>query len=272
MAGGLVMSDAIRDAWDAGQPYERYVGRWSGKVAESFLHWIGQAPGMTWADVGCGTGALTSAILADCQPASIAGIDSSAAFISQARQRLADPRVRLDVADAARLPWASGVFDVAVSGLVLNFMPDQELMLRQMARVTRSGGTVAVYVWDYADGMQMIRYFWDAAAAVDPSSSALDEAVRFPVCRPEPLRALFAKAGLDSIAVQSIEVSTVFENFEDFWQPFLGKTGPAPAYLASLNETDRERLRRHLEARLVPPGSGRIELKARAWAARGVLA
>jgi SAM-dependent methyltransferase len=159
-----------------------------------------------------------------------------------------------------------------VSGLVLNFVPDQELMLREMARVTRPGGTVAVYVWDYADGMQMIRYFWDAAAEVDSSSSALDETARFPVCRPEPLRALFAKAGLEAIALHSIDVSTVFEDFDDFWKPFLGKTGPAPAYLASLNDTDRERIRRHLEARLVPPGSGRIELKARAWAARGVVA
>ena len=266
------MSDAARDAWDAGQPYEQYVGRWSRKVAESFLPWIGHAPGMAWADVGCGTGALTSAILADCQPASVVGIDSSAAVISLARHRLADPRVRLEVADATRLPWASGVFDVAVSGLVLNFVPDQELMLREMARVTRPGGTVAVYVWDYADGMQMIRYFWDAAAELDSCSTALDEAVRFPVCRPEPLRALFAKAGLESVAVHGIEVSTVFENFDDFWRPFLGKTGPAPAYLASLNDTDRERLRRNLEARLVRSGGGRIELKARAWAARGVVA
>jgi trans-aconitate methyltransferase len=266
------MSDAVRDAWDAGQPYEQYMGRWSRRVAESFLHWIGQAPGMAWADVGCGTGALTSAILADCQPASVAGIDSSAAFISQARQRLADPRVRLEVADAARLPVASGLFDVAVSGLVLNFVPDQELMLREMARVTRPGGMVAVYVWDYADGMQMLRYFWDAATEVDSSSSALDEAARFPVCRPEPLRALFEKAGLEVVAVHGIEVSTMFENFDDFWKPFLGKTGPAPAYVASLNDTDRECIRRHLEARLVPSGSGRIELKARAWAARGVVA
>jgi trans-aconitate methyltransferase len=266
------VSDAARDAWDSGQPYEQYVGRWSRKIATAFLRWIEPVPRLAWADVGCGTGALTSAILEECQPASVAGIDSSAAFVAQARQRLADPRVRLEVADVTRLPWASGLFDVAVSGLVLTFVPDQELMLREMARATRPGGTVAVYVWDYAEGMQMIRYFWDAAAAVDSSSGALDEAVRFPVSRPEPLRALFAKAGLEAVAVHGIEVSTVFENFDDFWKPFLGKTGPAPAYVASLNDTDRERLRRNLEARLVRSGGGRIELKARAWATRGVVA
>jgi trans-aconitate methyltransferase len=265
------VSDAARDAWDSGQPYEQYVGRWSRKIATAFLRWIEPAPRLAWADVGCGTGALTSAILEEWQPASVAGIDSSAAFVAQARRRLTDSRVRLEVADATRLPWASGLFDVVVSGLVLNFVPDQELMLREMARATRPGGTVSVYVWDYADGMQMIRYFWDAAAEVDPGSSALDEAARFPVCRPETLRALFAKAGLESIAVHGIEVPTVFENFDDFWKPFLGKTGPAPAYLASLNDTDRERIRRHLEARLILSESGRIELKARAWAARSLV-
>ncbi len=266
------MSETATDAWNSGQPYEQYVGRWSGKVAVAFLQWIRAAQGLAWADVGCGTGALISAILSECQPASIAGIDSSAPFISLARQRLTDPRVRLEVADATRLPWSSGIFDVAASGLVLNFVPDQELMLREMARVTRSGGTVAVYVWDYAEGMQMIRAFWDAAAEVDPRSGTLDEAARFPVCQPQPLQALLEKAGLGSVAVRGIEVPTVFEDFDDFWNPFLGKTGPAPAYLASLGDADRERIRQRLEARLVVPGSGRIELKARAWAAQGVVA
>jgi SAM-dependent methyltransferase len=259
------------DAWHAGQPYEQYVGRWSQRVARAFLDWLEPAAGLAWGDVGCGTGALASAVLASCAPSSVFGVDSSEAFVLQARGRLNDPRVKIEVGDATQLPWASDSLDVAVSGLVLNFVSNQEAMVREMARVTRPGGTVAVYLWDYADGMQMIRHFWDAAAEVDPTSRLLDEGARFPICHPDPLRALFETAGLGRVTTHHIEIPTVFESFDDYWKPFLGKTGPAPAYLASVSDDVREGIRRQLESRVAPTQEGRIELLARAWSAKGAV-
>jgi hypothetical protein len=144
-------------------------------------------------------------------------------------------------------------------------------MAREMARVTRPGGTVAAYVWDYAGCMQMMRHFWDVAVELNPSDSALDQAERFPLCQPEPLETLFRDAGLTSISVRSIDIPTVFRDFDDYWTPFLGKQGAAPTYLASLNETDREQIRDALKARLVPNADGTIAMIARAWAVQGTV-
>jgi SAM-dependent methyltransferase len=262
---------ALPEAWDSSHAYEQYVGRWSRKVAIEFLRWLAAPPRRAWADVGCGTGALVEAIFEACQPASVHGIDSSGTFVSQARLRVNDPRVRFDVGDATHLPWASAACDVAVSGLVLNFVPDHEAMAREMVRVTRPGGCVAAYVWDYAGGMQMMRHFWDAVIAVSPNDTRLDQAERFPLCQPGPLSALFERAGLRSVAVRSVDIPTIFRGFDDYWTPFLGKTGAAPTYLASVGDEVRKRIRRHLESRLAPTREGLIELSARAWAVKGIV-
>jgi len=262
---------APTENWGAGGAYEQYVGRWSRRVAGELLRWLAVERGLAWADVGCGTGALAETILATCEPASIEGVDASDGFVVHARQRLHDPRVRFTTGDATHLPWESGVFDVAVSGLVLNFVADHEAMAREMARVTKPGGRVAVYVWDYAGGMQMVRYFWDAAIAVSPGDAKLDQADRFPICQPGPLAALFERAGLRSVEARPIEIATVFRDFDDYWRPFLGGQGSAPTYLASLSDGVRERIRAHLRARLAPAHGGPIELTARAWAVGGVV-
>lgn len=240
-------------------------------VAIEFLRWLAPRPGLAWADVGCGTGALASTILMMCGPSSVSGIDSSEGFVSQARQRIGDPRVRFETGDATHLPWDSALCDVTVSGLVLNFVRDHDSMVREMARVTRSGGSVAAYVWDYAGGMQMLRHFWDAAVAVNPDDAKLDQAERFPLCQPGALRALFERLELKAVAVRAIEIPTVFQNFDDYWQPFLGRTGAAPTYLASVDGEARERIRLYLKSRLAPTLDGQIELTARAWAVRGVV-
>lgn len=264
------MSPGPAETWGSGDAYERYVGRWSRKVATDLLRWLGVGRGLAWADVGCGTGALAETILAACEPASIEGVDASAGFVSDARQRLRDPRVRFVTGDATRLPREAGAFDVTVSGLVLNFVADHEAMVREMARVTKPGGRVVVYVWDYAGGMQMIRHFWDAAVAVYPQDAKLDQADRFPVCQPGPLRALFERTGLGSVTTRAIEIPTVFQDFDDYWSPFLGRQGSAPTYLASLSDEGRERIRSHLEARLASH-AGPIELTARAWVVQGIV-
>jgi SAM-dependent methyltransferase len=259
------------EVWDSAHAYEQYVGRWSRAVAAEFLRWLARPPGLAWADVGCGTGTLAAAILDMSAPSSVYGIDSSEGFVSQARFRIGDPRARFERGDASRLPWESAVCDVTVSGLVPNFVRDHESMMREIVRVTRPGGCVGAYVWDYAGGMQMMRHFWDAAIAVSPDDAKLDQAERFPLCQPGPLEALFEQTGLKSVTVRTIDIPTVFQGFDDYWTPFLGRTGAAPTYLAAVGDEVRERIRLYLESRLAPSRHGLIELTARAWAVQGVV-
>jgi SAM-dependent methyltransferase len=252
--------------WQSGAGYEDYVGRWSRLVATEFIDRLGIAGGARWVDVGCGTGAVTETILARTDPASVVGIDPSEAFVAFARDRVTDPRAMFAIGDGASLPLPDADADVAVSGLVLNFVPDPVAMLAEMRRVARAGGTVAVYVWDYAEGMAIMRHFWDAAIEQDPPVADKAESLQFEICRPKPLREAFERAGLVGIDVAPIDVPTVFRDFDDYWQPFLMATAPAPRHAMSLSEIDREDLRRRLESRLPTEPDGSIHLVARAWA------
>ncbi len=256
------------DRFDSGTPYERYVGRWSRQVAPGFLAWIDVRPGRHWLDVGCGTGALCSAIIDRAAPASLVGVDPSAGFLAQAEAQLRGSAT-LHQGDAAHLPLADGAVDVAVSGLVLNFLPDPDGAVREMCRVTRPGGTIAAYVWDYAGRMELMRYFWAAAAELDAAAAVLDQGERFPICRPDGLRDCFAAAGLEDLDVTAIEIATPFGSFDEYWEPFLGGQGSAPGYAMSLDEPARERLRERLRERVPARPDGSIALRARAWAVRG---
>jgi len=247
--------------WSSGEVYESYVGRWSRLVAEEFVGWLEQPDGLRWLDVGCGTGALTSTILRTAQPASVHGIDPSAGFIQYARHTV--PDATFDVRDASDLP--DGPYDVVVAGLVLNFIPDRQAALRRMREI---GDTVAVYVWDYADGMQLMRHFWDAAIALRPQDHEYDQGRRFAFCTAEGLAELFTAAGFDAVGTRAIDVPTEFASFDDYWQPFLGGTGVGPAYVRTLNDTERDALREELRARLPIETDGSIRLTARAWAAQ----
>src|SRR5579883_2436886 len=175
------------DVWASGAAYEPYVGRWSRLVAREFLAWLRLPVERRWLDVGCGTGALSEIILKHAAPREVIGIDRSAGYVAYVRRQVQDPRAHFGVGDARALPYAAAIFDVAVSGLVLNFVPEPERAAAELARVTRAGGTVAAYVWDYAGRMELMRHFWDAAVALDPTALELDEGRRFPLCRPGPL-------------------------------------------------------------------------------------
>jgi SAM-dependent methyltransferase len=238
-------------------------------VAGDFIAWLEPAPNARWIDIGCGTGALTEAILAGARPARVSGVDPAPDFVAFARARSADPRVSFSVADADHLPTDDGPYDYTVSGLVLNFLPHMDAAVQEMRRATRAGGCVAAYVWDYAEGMEMMRQFWDAAAELDSRAASLDEGVRFPICRPGPLRLLWERAGLLDVAVRPLEVETVFRDLDDYWSPFLGGQGPAPTYVMSLGASGREELKKLLRRRLPTGDDGRIRLRARAWAVRG---
>jgi SAM-dependent methyltransferase len=258
-----------KDVWASGEAYEPYVGRWSRLVAHEFLAWLAVPPGRGWLDVGCGTGALTTQILARTQPARVRGVDPSEGFLAHARQHVRDPRAGFSLGDAQALPVEADSFDAVVSGLVLNFVPRAELAVQAMRRAVRPGGVVAAYVWDYAGKMQLMRHFWNAGAALDPKAHDLDEGRRFPLCAPAPLRDLFASGGLVDVDVRAIDIDTPFRDFDDYWSPFLGGQGPAPSYAQSLAEDARTRLRERIRAALPFAVDGSIPLVARAWAVRG---
>lgn len=259
-----------KDNWANGNLYERYVGRWSRLIAHKFLKWLTIPAGGQWLDVGCGTGALSQTILEVSDPASIKAIDRSEAFVAFARAHTQDQRVQFEMGDAQTLREELGIFDAIVSGLVLNFIPQPEQALMGMKRVARTGGLVAAYVWDYAEGMQIMRHFWDAAVALDSSVNDIDEVRRFPHSKPEPLKEFFHGAGFQQVEVISIEVPTDFHDFDDYWSPFLGGQGPAPSYAMSLNEDARSNLRERIRAGLPIQPDGSIHLKARAWGIKGI--
>jgi len=263
------MPTSRTEVWASGDAYEPYVGRWSRLVARELLAWLGRPPGGRWLDVGSGTGALSAVILEAAGPREVVGVDRSPGYVAHAVERIRDGRARFQVADAQGLPFRDREFDVAVSGLVLNFLPDPARALGEMRRTVRPGGTVAVYVWDYAGRMELMREFWDAAVALDPAARELDEGRRFPVCRPEPLSALFGRAGLEAVESRAIDVPTVFRDFDDYWSPFLGGQAPAPGYCMALPEDRRRALRERLRAALPIRPDGSIHLVARAWATRG---
>ena len=253
--------------WVSGDAYEPYVGRWSRLIAREFLSWLKPPHNVSWLDVGCGTGALSQTILELTEHSVVQGIDQSDDYVQYARKQVNDTRAKFDQGDASNLPFPDNSFDHVVSGLAINFMP--EGAVAEMARVARSDGTVAVYVWDYAGQMQMMRYFWHAAVQLDPGVEALDEGNRFPICNEIPLRQLFQNSGLRNVESRAIDVPTVFGSFDDYWTPFLGGQGPAPSYAMSLGENQRTELRELIRSLLPIKADGSIELIARAWAVRG---
>lgn len=264
------MTNASSDKWVAGDAYEAYMGRWSRPLARAFVEWLHPKPAAHWLEVGCGTGALTSAICDLCEPVSVVACDLSEPFIEHARKNLADIRVSFVLAGAESLPRRQGGFDAVVSGLVLNFLPDPGQAMASIRKRLRPGGIVAAYVWDYTQGMEFLRCFWEEAVSSDPRAAALDEGRRFPLCRQQALDSLFQAACLAQVETGLLDIPTEFADFDDYWTPFLRGTGPAPGYVASLDPQGRELLRERLERRLHRGSGKRIQLRARAWAVRGL--
>lgn len=257
------------DRWLTGNAYEVYMGRWSRRLARVFLDWLKPEAGGHYLEVGCGTGALTSALCELAQPASVLACDPSNPFIEHAREKLPDERVSFVVAGTDTLPTRAGGFDHVLSGLVLNFVPEPAQALAAIRERLRSGGTVAAYVWDYSDGMEFLRQFWDEATALDPRAEVLDEGKRFPLCSASALGSLFQAAGFERVETHALEITTEFQDFEDYWTPFLRGTGPAPSYVASLELASREALKARLARRLSVASKRAIVLSAKAWAVRG---
>jgi len=261
------------DRWAAGDAYESFMGRWSRQVAALFLDWLALPPSLNWLDVGCGTGALSEAICRRSPPQSLVGCDPSPDFVSFAGARsVPNCPTAFVIASADSLPMRVGGFDVIVSGLVLNFLPQPLTAVQSMKERLRPGGMLAAYVWDYSEGMQFLRTFWEEATVVVPSAADLDEGRRFPLCRPGALAELLTNGGLKAVATTSLQIQMSFPSFDDFWSPFRGGTGPAPSFVASLDVHARAQLALRLKARLRPSADGAIRLTARAFGVRGIRA
>jgi trans-aconitate methyltransferase len=265
------MSAMPGDRFSNARAYEGYVGRWSRLVARQFIRWINPAPGLHWFDLGAGTGVLSQVILQETSPASVVGVDLSADYLAYARQHIQDERLEFRQADAATFTHDSPQFDLAVAGLVLNFLPSPQDGVTTMIQAVRQGGIVAAYVWDYSGQMEMMRHFWDAAIHVDPTASELDAGQRFAICKPDNLRALFESLGLYAVDVIPIDIQTRFEDFDDYWLPFLAAQGSVSKYLGGLDEAMRNALRDQLQGQLPIADDGSIMLTARAWAVKGSL-
>lgn len=251
--------------------YEQFMGRWSRMLAPLLVRFAAVSDGDVLLDVGSGTGALTGAIASAAPRARITGIDPSEAYIAFAQKNTSNAAIHFEVGDAQQLRFGDATFDRTLSLLVLNFIPDPAKALREMRRVTRHSGTIAAAVWDYGDGMEMLREFWSVAVALEPANDKSDER-HMPLCRRGELAALWRQAGLRDVVEEPLVIETRFTSFDDYWMPFTLGQGPAGAYVARLSSDQREALRLRLRERLLVGGPDRpIVLRARAWAVKGVV-
>jgi len=251
--------------------YERFMGRWSRLLAPALVSFSEIREGDAVLEVGSGTGALALALRDVLQGGRVTGIDPSSDYVRHAAESCDDPRVVFEVGDARALRFLDAAFDKTVSALAMNFIPEPARALKEMVRVTKPGGVVTAVVWDYAEGMEMLRAFWDEATALDPESLARDEA-RMPLCRQGELAALFRGGGLTHVEEAPLTVPLHFPSFADYWAPFLLGEGPAGAYAVSLSKDQQRALEQRLQGRLAGDGPEHpIEMTARAWAVKGIV-
>ena len=260
----------MKDAWFSRGAYDYFMGRWSSIVARSFVEWLDPDPRSRWLDLGCGTGVLSEVILDEYSPLELTAIDRSEAFVRAAQDRFSTD-VNCILGDAVDIPMADNAVEYCVSGLVLNFLPEPEKMILEMQRVTAKGGSVAIYIWDYAGKMDFLNKFWDTAVELDPKATLLHEGKRFPDSKGNIMKTVFEHAGLKQVAATSIDIETNFLDLNDYWQPFLGGQGPAPTYVQSLGKENREVLRNALAQQLPIQPDGSIHMIARAWAVKGLV-
>lgn len=257
--------------FSAGESYERYMGRWSRRLAPAHLAFVDARDGQRFLDVGTGTGAVAATIAAALPSSEVLGIDPSEAFVAHAERHAASARVRFEVGDAQALRFADASFDQTLALLAMNFIPDPARALGEMRRVTRPGGVVSAAVWDYAEGMESLRYFWDEVVALDPALAPKHER-NMKLCRAGQLAELWRNAGLAAVDERPLQIEQPFASFADYWGPFLAGTGPGGACVASLPEARRLQLEARLRDRLLGTGEDApLTLRARAWSVRGTV-
>ena len=261
------MSDT-RVAFDDGDAYDRYMGRWSRAIGEKFLAWLDPPAHRSWLEVGCGTGAFTGLILTHAAPAAIIGIDPSPQQVEHAKRTVAAPHADFRTGTAIDLPFAAGEFDVVVSALVIHFIQDRPKAFREMLRVTRPGGIVAGYTWRRSPTIVDAPYGPLARAVIEITGDVMTSPT-VPEAMPEGLRATLTAEGYGDIEITTIEATQTFRDFEDYW---VSQTGtfphPVAKSAAALTGHDRERLREKLRTALPAAGDGSITYASRATAFR----
>jgi len=269
VVGMAIGASTQSEVFSEARAYERFMGRWSRSLAPQLVRFAGVRDGDTVLDVGSGTGALTAAVATVAPSSRIVGIDPSATYVTLAQSQHGNARISFEVGDAQQMRFEPAMFDRTLSLLVMNFIPDPRKALEEMKRVTKPNGTIAAAVWDYGDGMGMLRVFWDEAIELHPMNVGKDER-NMPLCRQGELAALWKQQGLRDVVEEALTIETRFASFDDVWAPFLEKQGPAGAYVAALTPPDRETLRNRLRKRLLGSEPDKpITMRARAWAVRG---
>jgi SAM-dependent methyltransferase len=257
----------------SGDGYELQMGRWSRRLAEPFIDFCGLRDGDTILDAGCGTGALTAALTQRTTTARIKAIDFSAIYVEHARRQVSEPRVEFSVGDICALPYDAASFDRVLSLLVLHFVPRTEQAVAELRRVARPGATVGAAVWDARGGLVANRIFFDAAAALDPAGNER-RARNFtrPMTRPGELAAAWRAAGFIGIRDTMLTIRMDFTSFDDYWAPYLGKDGPGPEYMATLDGGQQQRLRDLVRAAYLDgEEDGPRSYAATAWAVAGTV-
>lgn len=256
-----------------GGAYEKFMGKRSRITGRLFVDWLKLPDGLRWLDVGCGTGAFSTVILDECAPAAVVGIDPSEAQVNHAQNAIGDDRASFRVGDALSLPLDDDAFDAAVSSYVLNFVPDKQKKMDEMARVVGPGGTVAVSVLDHAGGNDPARHFWQRVQERDVEFSRAEFSKRgWDITRPETLSAFFETAGLDDIATHAIDFEDSYEDFSDYWSSMTGlPTSSLAQFAAQLDNGERDRFKQQVEDILPKERGGRIRYTSRAWAVRGLV-
>jgi SAM-dependent methyltransferase len=253
-----------RVAFDDGDAYDRYMGRWSRAIGRSFLEWLDPPSHLRWLDVGCGTGALTKLILDRTAPDSIIGIDPSAAQVEHARRSVVAPRVEFREGSATNLPFETGALDVVASGLVIHFFEDRPQAFREMLRVTRSSGIVAGYTWRKSATVIDAPYGPLARAVIEVAGDVMVSPA-VPEAMPEGLRAALVAEGYAGIDITTVEAAQTFRDFEDYWTSQTDTfTHPVAKSVAALSDDQRKRLRDILRSALPAAADGTITYSS--WA------
>src|SRR5215213_1926028 len=264
---------AARAGFQNAEAYERFMGRWSRRLAPPLIRFAGLANGERVLDVGCGTGSLTFALPQAVEVGEVAAIDYSPVFVEEAQRRNTDPRITIAQGDACAIPFPDGRFDRALALLVLHFVPEADKAVAEMRRVVRPGGVVGATVWDHLGGMSNMRMVWDTLAAADEEARRRRGRYCFqPMMRPGEMRQSFVAQGLSEVAETSLLIRMEYENFADFWEPIAAGEGPIGQYVAGLDPERRakadEAVRAAYEA---GEPDGPRSFAAVAWACRGIV-
>ena len=255
--------------FSAATDYELFMGRWSRRLAPEYIAFAGVKNGDRVLDVGTGTGSLASALETTMTSSEIVGIDPSEGFIGYAKKNAKSNRTSFETGDAQALRFQDKTFDQTMALLVMNFIPDHNKAIGEMRRVTRPQGVVSACVWDYNEGMQMLRFFWDEAVAFDPAIEPKDER-HMKLSREGQLGELWKRVGLVNIQEKPLSIDQAYQSFDDYWGSFLRGAGPGGAYVVSLSDKSRQELETRMRKRLLGNREdGPFVLKARAWCVRG---